>query len=224
MIANSWVQSCPSTNDLAKELAHQGAPHGTWIASKNQTAGRGRSGRSWTSLEGNLFFSIILRIPQKQLWTWVPLATGISIAETLDLQIKWPNDLLKNGKKIGGILCESSYGTGSNPFIVAGIGLNCSAAPANLDQPTESLNRPAEEVLQQILKPLLESIDSAQIDTLKTRFAARSTFKIGTTITWSNKIGRYKGLGESGELLVESEGTIISLFAEDVHLHKGTPT
>ena len=135
MIANQVIESCESTNDLARELGEAGYPHGTWISARQQSRGRGRLGRQWQSIEGNLFLSIIVRPEMRELWTWVPMATAIAIAEALrslfpelPVQVKWPNDLWVHGKKLGGILCEAVGGR-ADSFIVIGIGLNCAVAP-----------------------------------------------------------------------------------------------
>jgi BirA family biotin operon repressor/biotin-[acetyl-CoA-carboxylase] ligase len=155
--ANRVIDRCGSTNDLARELGEQGAPHGTWISAREQERGRGRLGRDWQSLEGNLFLSVIARIEDKSRWTWVPLATAVAAARLIEsrypqlasrLRIKWPNDLWlvaagakpgAAGAKLGGILCEA-VGTRTSSFIIIGLGMNCRHAPQGLDQATSSLS------------------------------------------------------------------------------------
>src|SRR5271154_5529206 len=114
---NSVIERCDSTNDLARQLGESGCPHGSWISARVQEKGRGRLGREWQSMEGNLFLSIIVRPEKRSLWTWVPMASAIGAAETLSelypklqVRVKWPNDLWADRKKLGGILCEAVGG------------------------------------------------------------------------------------------------------------------
>ena len=110
------LESTGSTNDHAKQLARNGYPHGTVVWAHQQTAGRGRQGNSWISIPGNLFMTMILR-PDKNaaLSGQLSFVAAVALAETLkewlpptvQIALKWPNDLLLNGKKAAGILLES---------------------------------------------------------------------------------------------------------------------
>ena len=123
-----------STNDEAKRLAAAGASAWTVVSADVQTAGRGRRGRRWESLAGNLHASLILRPPipvaaAAQLGFAAALAVGEAIMPLLppaaSLQYKWPNDVLVNDRKIAGILLESaSSAAGSALWVVVGIGVN----------------------------------------------------------------------------------------------------
>lgn len=121
-----------STNTRAKDLAAKGAPEGTLVIAERQTAGRGRKGRSWLSPEGGgIYSSLILRpaIPPNEV-SAITLLTAVVVVETLRTltplrpKIKWPNDILINGKKIAGILTEMSMEMDSVDYIIVGIGLN----------------------------------------------------------------------------------------------------
>ena len=121
-----------STNDRAKALAIQGAPEGTIVVAEEQSAGRGRKGRSWLSANGDgICLSLILRpsMPPGEI-SQITLMTAVAIAETLleisgaDVNIKWPNDILVNGKKIAGILTEMSMEMDVIDYIIIGLGLN----------------------------------------------------------------------------------------------------
>jgi BirA family transcriptional regulator, biotin operon repressor / biotin---[acetyl-CoA-carboxylase] ligase len=122
-----------STNDELKALAQQGAPEWTAVVAERQTAGRGRHGRSWASRPGDLFLSALLRPAEPgERSSLIPLAAGIATSEALERQgvvarLKWPNDLLVAARKIGGILCESSSGSGGLEAVVVGIGVNVAA-------------------------------------------------------------------------------------------------
>jgi BirA family biotin operon repressor/biotin-[acetyl-CoA-carboxylase] ligase len=180
--ANQVIDRCGSTNDLARELGEQGAPHGTWISAREQDRGRGRLGREWRSLEGNLFLSLVARIEDKSRWTWVPLATAVAAARVIEsryphlssrLRIKWPNDLWlvpegarpgSAGAKLGGILCEA-VGNRTGSFIVIGLGLNVAIAPEGLDQDTISLGDAlgasvtADDLRQDIVGGIVRAMD-----------------------------------------------------------------
>ncbi|MCM2276896.1 MAG: biotin--[acetyl-CoA-carboxylase] ligase [Oligoflexia bacterium] len=228
--ANTILEECGSTNDLARELGSAGYPHGTWISARRQTGGRGRIGRSWKSLEGNLFLSILFRSESTRDWTWVPLAAALGaarglreLAPGLALGIKWPNDLWLDGAKIGGILCESVSGR-ENAFVVAGIGLNCERVPEGLEQPTAALGLPVELVRPRVIEGMLrvfEELSTRGPEPLRAIYDAWTVLPEGSEIEWGTDAGknraRVRGLGSSGELLVvDSKGELQRLFAEDV--------
>jgi len=125
-----------STNREAVALAHAGVEHGTVIVAESQTEGRGRLSRQWFSPPGvNLYCSIVIRKPIRhdrlaEWLSWLPLLTALAAAESIEvvaaagIAVKWPNDILFNERKVGGILCESGTGARSEPFQVIGMGLN----------------------------------------------------------------------------------------------------
>ncbi|MGN0437868.1 MAG: biotin--[acetyl-CoA-carboxylase] ligase [Lachnospiraceae bacterium] len=120
-----------STNTQAKRLGEEGAEHGTLVVTQCQTAGRGRRGRSWESPEGNVYFTFILRpeveVSRASMLTLVSalaLAKAIERVTKLDTRIKWPNDVVANGKKLCGILTESSTDLEYINYVVVGIGIN----------------------------------------------------------------------------------------------------
>ena len=125
-----------STNDRALAWAQEGAPHGALVTADRQRAGRGRRGRTWESPDaGDLYFSVIVRpsfyaggSPASS-WGAYSLAVGVGLREGLsrqldDLELKWPNDLLWRGRKLGGILCEGRWHGGGLQVIVVGVGIN----------------------------------------------------------------------------------------------------
>ena len=119
-----------STNGVAKFLANQGAPEGTAVLSETQTKGRGRSGKKWESPVGGIWLSLILRPdidPSKA--SIITLATGVAVAKTLigmgiDARIKWPNDILINGKKVAGILTEANARFNAVDYVIVGVGID----------------------------------------------------------------------------------------------------
>jgi len=130
-----------STNCEAVALGQAGVEHGTLVLADAQTAGRGRMARSWFSPPGvNLYGSLVIRttIDASRLaaWlSWLPLMAALGAAEAIDIvsalpiAVKWPNDLLINERKVGGILCESGASAAAGPFQVIGIGINVNGVP-----------------------------------------------------------------------------------------------
>ncbi len=147
-----YFREIGSTNVKAKELAAGGAPEGTLVISEMQTQGRGRKGRSWFSHPGGaICASLILRptIPPSEAPT-ITLLTGVAVAEALrslmplEALIKWPNDILINGKKLAGILTEISTEMDAIDYVVVGIGLN-------VNIPLESFPEDIREIATSIL-------------------------------------------------------------------------
>ncbi len=149
-----YQESLASTNELAFQLASEGAFHGEIVITEQQTAGKGRRGRSWCSPPGlNLYFSAILRpeLPPQRA-PELTLVTAIALAETLreagvEARIKWPNDVQVEGKKIAGILTELSADQDRVHYVIVGVGVNLNAQDA--DFPPE-------------LKPLATSLYEAR--------------------------------------------------------------
>ena len=152
-----------STNEEARRLAEGGASHGAVIWAKKQTSGRGRMGRKWESVEGNLYCSLLLS-PGCDLATAGQLAfvTAIAALETIapilpdggDLRCKWPNDILLEGNKLGGILLESFETADIRPgnnkmvrWVVAGIGINIESHPEKTDFPATHLKEAGVEII-----------------------------------------------------------------------------
>lgn len=121
-----------STNVTARELAAAGAAHGTVVIADAQRQGRGRLGRSWASPPGlNLYLSVVLRgeLPIERV-AQISLLAGVATCETVRewcaAEIKWPNDVLADGRKVAGLLAEMAT-SGTDPVVVLGIGVNLNA-------------------------------------------------------------------------------------------------
>ena len=137
-----------STNEEAKRLALAGEPGPVWITAARQTAGRGRRGRSWESPSGNLAATLFIR-PRKPAGECAQLSFAAAIATcdmlrgfapSADIRVKWPNDVLANGKKLVGILLESASKGGEAPdWLAIGIGVNLATHPEGLEYPVTSL-------------------------------------------------------------------------------------
>lgn len=141
--------SVGSTNDEAKALARSGAGEGTLVWARRQEGGRGRRGRAWTSPEGNLYSSIILRpnrLPADA--AQISFVAALAIAETAEavlpdpsgVRCKWPNDVLIHGRKLSGILLESEpTPSGLVSWVVLGVGVNLRHFPEESDYAATSL-------------------------------------------------------------------------------------
>ncbi len=134
LIGNRIVvfQKTESTNDVVQKLSSQGHPEGLVVFAESQTAGRGRHARSWISPAGKgLWFTILLRptlpmhsMPRVTVMTAVAVAQSLRRMTRLPLRIKWPNDILCQGKKLAGILIDLSANSGRIQSVAIGIGIN----------------------------------------------------------------------------------------------------
>jgi BirA family biotin operon repressor/biotin-[acetyl-CoA-carboxylase] ligase len=210
-----------STNARARELAAHGAPHGTLVTAREQTAGRGRQGRTWVAPPGRaLLCSVIVRGPPRLL----PLVAGAAVAEVAgaDAQVKWPNDVLIDGRKVAGILVEGRPAEG---WAVIGIGLNVALGvdelPPELRDTAGTLGLDPNEV-ESVLDRLLESLDrwlsagdQAVLEAIRARDALR-----GQPVRWAGGSGIADGLDEGGRLKVRTDRGELALDAGEVHLQK----
>ena len=145
--------SLDSTNEEAKRLAKGGGCHGAVIWAKHQNDGKGRMGRTWISSDGNLFVSVLLQ-PDKPAadLSQLSFVTAVAVLESLEsllpsgnhLQCKWPNDILLNDRKLGGILLESFQCNGNGnghdkthakTWVVVGVGVNVDSHPPRTEFP-----------------------------------------------------------------------------------------
>ena len=138
-----------STLDVLHDLAAQGAPDRTIVVAEEQTAGRGSRGRVWHSPVGGLWYSQVCRPASRVAAEIVSLRTGLALAHALDalgglprIALKWPNDLLIEGRKVGGILCEARWPGGSLGWVAVGLGLNVTnGLSPDLDASATTLSR-----------------------------------------------------------------------------------
>lgn len=127
-----WHDHLVSTMDEAHRLAEAGAPHGTAVAAKTQSGGRGSRGRGWDSPEGGLWLSVLCRPPGPESMERLSVRAGEAIATVLQaalpglpaVTVKLPNDLLVGGRKLAGILCEARWEGGTPLWVVIGVGIN----------------------------------------------------------------------------------------------------
>jgi len=221
------LREVDSTNVRAQRLAVSGAPHGALVTADAQTAGHGRQGRAWVTPPGRaLACSLVLREPPRLLPMIAALAVA-DVAERFDeagraAAIKWPNDVLLDGRKVAGILAE---GRPQEGWVVLGIGLNVAVAeddfPPELRATATSLGREPtdrEAALALLLERLAHWLAAAPeqaMDAYRTRDALA-----GREISWNGGHGTALGVADDGRLRVQSEegGVEQLLDAGEVHL------
>ncbi len=214
-----------STNIIAKELADSGASEGQLVWARRQESGIGRRGRSWSSPEGNLYCSLMLR-PECDPLTGASLSFLIAVSlhraiesflpAGTDIQVKWPNDILINGRKCVGILLESKTGAGGDlDYIVVGTGINIATYP----ELKEGL--PAISLKEAGARVTVEKLLSAYAYSFLERYtvwktegfapirqdwldrAAALGKRITVNLPDSSFEGRFSGLDETGALILE---------------------
>jgi len=230
-----------STNDEACRLAFDGAAEGTVVWAHRQKAGRGRRGRRWQSPEGNLYFSAILRpVAPPAAAAQLSLVAAVAMADTLAellpesarIEQKWPNDVLVDGRKIAGILLESSGAAAERvDWVVVGCGLNVAVAPDETALPATCLAdmRAASTDRKAILIALLNSLhrwrgewETAGIQPVRRAWLTRAR-GLGQEITVRLPKHEFKGqfldMDDNGALIVRlPDGSEKAVTAGDVFL------
>jgi BirA family transcriptional regulator, biotin operon repressor / biotin---[acetyl-CoA-carboxylase] ligase len=208
-----------STNERARELAGGGAPHGTLVTADEQRAGRGRQGRAWTAPAGS---AVLMSVVLRELHEALPLAAAVAVAEALPVpsEIKWPNDIWIDRRKVAGILVE---GRPQEGWAVLGIGLNVGteAFPPELTETATSLRLAGAALsVDSALARVLTALDgwlSRPIAEVLTAWGERDAL-LGAEVRWADGSGVGRGVDETGALLVETAEGQVALQAGEVHL------
>jgi BirA family transcriptional regulator, biotin operon repressor / biotin---[acetyl-CoA-carboxylase] ligase len=240
-----------STNSEALNLAKREAPEGTLVCAEQQTTGRGRKKRIWYSPAGmGLYFTIILR-PKAPL-EFLPLLTHVSsialvetlkelatrniIPSPLDIDLKWPNDVLLSGKKCAGILLESMLSDAGKPAAVVGLGINVrkGSVPEGLETEAACLEDMAGVVVprRQLLVHFLRHFqlwyrmfEQGNYDKLLERWKRHSSMYDGVPVWMGEGATRREaitcGINEMGALLVRTpDGAVQTIYAEDIRISR----
>jgi len=232
------LETVDSTNEEAKRLARQGAEDGTLVWAREQTRGKGRSGRSWVSPKGNLYLSLVLRpdcppAAASQLGFVAALGAGGGLAEVMppliDLRYKWPNDILLNRRKVAGILLETESAAADRlEWLVLGLGINVAARPPETAFPATSLREEGdlettvEGVLEAFARHFLSWVNRWLDDGFRPVREAwrKSAIGIGEAVRVRlpnvELEGVFDDIDQDGALLLRQNGAVRRITAGDV--------
>ena len=235
------LAECGSTNDEAARLARAGARHGTIVIAEQQRAGRGREGRTWCSPVGGLYVSAVVRpplpladVPPMTLAIGIGLCDAVRTAGAMAV-LKWPNDLLCDGRKLAGVLVEAQSQGGKLDSVIVGIGVNLAGA---LDEAVANIAMTVEEAagtrverapfVERLLAHVehwidryvasgLEAIIPAWQERMATGLAARAT------VDGEPMVGEVTGLDSDGALLLRDDsGRVHRVRSGDVEVIRAT--
>jgi BirA family transcriptional regulator, biotin operon repressor / biotin---[acetyl-CoA-carboxylase] ligase len=230
-----------STNSYARELAENGAEEGEVVIAESQTQGRGRLGRRWESPPlANLYFSVILRpalvpahAPQITLMAAVALAETVGSLIAQAPTIKWPNDILVEGKKLAGVLTEAACGSERIEYVILGIGVNVNyridSMPPEIRQRATSIADLTQRGVDRegVMLRLIQALDRCYgeleetgFETLRPRWEAYFSLggrRVRVELLDQVLIGRARGIERDGALVLEDEhGDLQNIYAGDV--------
>jgi len=231
-------ESIDSTNSCARALGDAGTPEGAVVVAEHQTSGRGRLGRAWVAEPGtSLLFSVLLRPPITvetagllTLYASAAIARAIERSIGLNVQCKWPNDLLLQGKKFCGILIENSFQQSGLTYTVIGAGINVNQPelPPEIADRATSLSREAgraldrDKILQAVLSELdimYQAVRRSEFDTAVSEWTQRCSM-FGKTITVQEHDSTVSGvasrLHQDGGLVITTEQGERIIYAGDV--------
>jgi BirA family biotin operon repressor/biotin-[acetyl-CoA-carboxylase] ligase len=216
-----------STNSEARRLAESGDPGPVWILAERQTAGRGRRGRSWQSGQGNLAATLLLTPPRD--FAQLSFAAALAVADLAAhfapqarIAVKWPNDVLAEGRKLAGILLESGPG-----WLAIGIGINLAQFPEGTEFPATALARfvtppPPGEALSVLAVRFAHWYDAWMangFETVRAAWLARAGglgAPIRARLPHETRHGLFEGIDGSGALLLNEQGTVRAIAAGEV--------
>lgn len=227
--------STPSTQDIVRDLAETGEPEGLAVQALQQSKARGRHGNGWIAPMGNLYISVLLR-PTVKIGTAAQMAfvVALALSDAMDevmadghtKTLKWPNDILIDGRKVSGILLESKIDAqGGAEYLIIGVGVNIFAAPegaAGLD--AVKRDRLAINTFRDMFLARLKDYYQAWQDKgfaqirdawLKQAHGLGQTMKI--RLPEISYEGIFRGIDENGVLLAEIDGQIRTFTAGEVH-------
>ena len=208
-----------STQDWAHDLiAHGEATNRTVITATAQSAGRGRYRRQWVSHHGNLYASFIYKSEERD--PKLSYAVGVAVAETLisfgmEPQIKWPNDILIDGKKISGILIEYAQS-----FVIVGIGINVKTCPTVSDYKTTKTDEYVKVSVTDVLSVLIKKLEkwrNADFSIVRDRWMDLA-MNINKTIKYHGKSAELIGLNVDGALVLRRDSEYILTYGDEISI------
>ncbi len=230
-----------STMDAARELAKKGAKEGTIVIAEVQTHGRGRLSREWLSPKGGIYFTIILRprispvyAPRINLMISIAVATTIRKLFGIKAGLKWPNDVLIEGRKVCGVLAEMNAEMDVINFVNVGIGINANTSVPRFEKTATSLKDALGRQIsrKEFLRVLLREIEGWQALLMKEDLLEEWR-KLSITLNKKMKViapgevivGRAIDIDATGALIIkESDGSLRKAMAGDcIHLREESP-
>lgn len=232
-----WMTETGSTNDVCVSHARAGTPQGLVVGADHQTGGRGRRGRTWVDAPGHaLMFSVLLRpalgpdrVGLLPIVVAVAVADAISAASSAAVEIAWPNDVLIDGRKVAGILCEVSLDRDNVAWAVVGIGINVASVPEVSDarwQPGCLADAGVAPCRPELLVSLLSALDARYAqwlaegsDDIVRRFSQRDHLagrRVSLRTTTGTLDGEAVGLDPAGCLMVDAGQGVQHLAAAEV--------
>ena len=232
--------SVSSTMDLAREEAEGGASHGMIVVADEQTHGQGRRGRLWTSPPGNVYVTIIVR-PEPWDARALAMVAPLAACEAIDAlagvrsSIKWPNDVMIGGRKVGGVLIDVHLGRGGVDYALVGVGLNVTLDPSRYEELRDIATSLAAESGTEAC-PDRETVLAALLNRFESLYLAARSENGGVYSAWRSRLetlGRQvrvqfgddieEGIAEDvdaeGNLILRrADGSVIALCAGDVTL------
>lgn len=207
----------PSTQDYALEMIATGrASDRTAVLAAAQSAGRGRMRRTWISHHGNLYISFIYSSPERD--ARLSYSVAVAIAETIASfgihpTIKWPNDILVDGKKIAGTLIEYS-----GSFVVVGIGINVNSNPTVERYKTTKMDRYAEIPMNELLHRLMRNMDKwrrADFRAVRTRWTELAAC-INCSVKYRGESAQLIGINENGALVLRRGTRYLLVYGDEI--------
>ncbi|MFM8999148.1 MAG: biotin--[acetyl-CoA-carboxylase] ligase [Actinomycetota bacterium] len=200
-----------STQETARALAEAGAPAWTLVAAAHQEAGRGREGRSWSDAPGALLVSVVLRpalaAPSGGL---VPLLAGAAMAEACEdvaggaVVCRWPNDLLRDDGKVGGLLAESRLDGDRIDWIVLGIGVNVAASPVDVPESRALGSGDAATLLGAFLRRFPPMLADDPVGAVRARYVPRCA-----TLARRVRARTASGVVEGDAVAIRDDGALV---------------
>jgi BirA family biotin operon repressor/biotin-[acetyl-CoA-carboxylase] ligase len=240
-----YFEEIDSTQNFAQNIAADKKENGTIIIAEKQTSGRGRLDRKWTSPKGGIWFSLIIH-PKFDVSssTLIPILSAVALSKSIksvldiETEVKWPNDITMNGKKVAGVLVDASFQTNSIDYLILGIGINFDIDTKKLEKRlTKTPNfygidslrgkedkTPPKKLLKEFLLQFeknLFQLDKGEKSKIIKEWTKRAA-GIGKKITINTSNGKISGISQGidndGALKIKTKNEIKKIYVGDVVL------
>ncbi len=235
----TWTES---TNEDAWDLIGDSATEGTIVITDKQTAGKGRGGRKWISVPGKSLTASLIIKPgiDSRLSGWFPLLMGVAIVKAfaelgLDVNLKWPNDIMVNNKKLGGILCESRVQSKVLEWVVMGMGLNINEQenelPPELQATSLFMEKSSSIQRELVLAKIMNYIEPLYVELTENKYPSRLmdlwteycnhvNKKVKFEVENETQTGEFMGIDPDGAAIIKTNGNEKIFTSGDMHIIK----